>query len=211
MDYSRLKKCALLLWAALWALPAWSQRDGLFDKGKPLTWLGIDFSHVKYIDPAATVTDQELRDKYFVAWNQLVAQEPKKYDLGRAFGRTIIDRAEVAEKANAKARPPFVLSRAEEASGITEADLGKIAKSYDLSGLEGIGAALVAESLDKPHEKGHYWLVFLELPKGSVLLAQKMSGPAAGFGFRNYWAGSYYKVLKSLPDALKKWEKEQGR
>jgi len=39
-----------------------------------------------------------------------------------------------------------------------------------------------------------------------VLLIEKVEGKAAGFGFRNYWAGAVYKINGNIgSDYYKKW------
>ena len=50
-----------------------------------VTYLGIDFSHGVYVGQF-TLDDarsdaEVLRDKYFDQWNQLIFQEPKRYNV----------------------------------------------------------------------------------------------------------------------------------
>ena len=49
-----------------------------------VTYLGIDFTQAKVINDASAV-GPDLKDRHFPGINQVVVNEPKKYDLAAAF------------------------------------------------------------------------------------------------------------------------------
>ena len=61
--------------------------NDLFRADVQVTWLGIDFSHVKLIGNFSEFFDAgekstwQIRDVYFPRWNAIVLEEPAKYDI----------------------------------------------------------------------------------------------------------------------------------
>ena len=61
-----------------------------------------------------------------------------------------------------------------------------------------VGAMLVMETLNKLEQKSTMWLAVFNVASGEILYLKKYSGVVGGFGFRNYWARSYYNVIRNL-------------
>ena len=204
-----MKQCILLL--AMFAgllLPA--QAQDIFNNQEPITWLGLDFSNLKLIKDDEKITDTELQNKYFAGWNELMLQEPKKYDVARATGRVQVENNTTAiTKVNAAAKPNFITDDAKAFEHLDEAKIKSIVKKYDLKGLSGIGLVFVVEAMDKSNKEASIWVTFINMQTKEVLLSKPLIGESGGFGFRNYWAGSINKVLKALPDMMRKWKKNK--
>ena len=64
--------------------------------------------------------------------------------------------------------------------------------------MKGIGLVFIAESYSKPNVQGAYYVTFFDMETRKVLYTERMLGKPSGFGLRNYWAGSYYNVLKDV-------------
>lgn len=168
-----------------------------------LNYYGIDFSSAKVIgagEPAEQFVD------VFGKINLLVVGEPAKYDLKKAFRKEIgkVDLS-VVGTLNEKIDPGTL----KEYGGIhrlsSETIAGKVAE-YQIPDKEGIGVVLIAEQLDKPHGEAFYHVVFFDLDTREIVLSKWVAGKAGGFGLRNYWAGSVYKVLSKwiYPEEPKK-------
>ena len=68
----------------------------LFSEGKKqVSWLGIDYSHVKLIGTFSQVEDagkktvNEIKNDYFPGWNNVIVREPKKFDI---YGMMRVDK-----------------------------------------------------------------------------------------------------------------------
>jgi len=48
-------------------------------------------------------------------------------------------------------------------------------------------------------------VTFFDIQTKQVLLTEKIDGKAGGYGFRNFWEGAYFKVMKSAY----KWMREE--
>lgn len=186
----------------------------LFKASNTITWIGIDYTEVKFIGPATgwgdegTKSPTEMRDKYFPAWNELIIGEPKAFKLAEAVSRTELNSAiEITAAANAKMDKKEIFSEnIGDFQLLKEGDVQNMIKKYDFKGKEGIGFMMVAEGMSKGREEASYWVTFVDMKTKNVLLTKRVLGKAAGFGFRNYWAGTVKSVLKSMKKDFKNWE-----
>jgi len=160
---------------------------------KSITWYGIDFTLARFTlvteDPAVIV------NQYLKAINTVILTEPEKYDMKKFFNKTeITSDLEQVEEKNAKIDPAsLVIADKHE---ISLDDVKKEIKSYNTGGKTGIGLVFIAENLNKTTQTGSYYVCFFDLATKEIIDATPMSAKAAGFGFRNYWAGSAYNVMK---------------
>ena len=54
------------------------------------------------------------------------------------------------------------------------------------------------ESLSKTSENGSMWVTFVDMDTKKLILTERMVGKAMGFGFRNYYAYTVYKVIQDI-------------
>jgi len=182
---------------------------------KEITWLGVDFTQLKFIGAATQwkdageITNAQLRDKYFPAWNNLFINEQKKYNVADAVKRTDVKYAiDVTEKANNKIKGDLFSDDPNEFNHLTAQKIGELVGKYDFMGNKGIGMMFFAESFSKGKEEGTIWVTFVDMNTKKVLLTKKVSEPAGGFGFKNFWAKTLFGALKDTGSDLKKWTKE---
>ncbi len=189
------------------ALPVKAQ--DIFDAQVPVTWLGIDFSKLKFIPADEVISNQDLQDKYFPGWNQLILAEPAKFDIAKAIGRsTVAHHIEVIETVNKKAKPDFIDKDMASWEHLDADKVTQMVRQYDLKGHTGVGLVFIAESMSKSKKEASFWVTFIDMGSREILLSKPVTAEAGGFGFRNYWAGAINKVLKKMPSNMKKWSKE---
>ena len=185
-----MKKVASLAVVLLMALGAAAQPQRIREASS-LNYYGIDFSSAKVI---ANESAYDFID-VFRRINQLVVVESEKYDLKKAFRKEIgkVDLS-VVGALNEMIDPGTL----KEYGGIyrlsPETIAGKVAE-YRIPDKEGIGVVLIAEQLDKSSGAATYHVVFFDLATREIVLSKWVAGKAGGFGLRNYWAGSVYRVL----------------
>ena len=175
-----------------------------FLKGEKLTWLGIDFSLVQLIGKLGFKDPQKMRDQYFSAINLVVINEPKKYNLREVFNKyeVLIDLTIVDHRNLQVDLEELVFNTSREASLINESDIQLIVDEYEFSESEGIGLVFIMQKLDKsiPKPLGTMFVTFIDFQTKKVLLTEKMSGRAGGFGMRNYWVRTVKNVLNDIED-----------
>ncbi len=185
-----------------------NKRD-IFNPGTQVTWLGVDFSKAKFIGDRERLGSHSDILRLMESINQLVINEPEKYNIGKAIGRDRIEKnIEVTLDHNANLDPADLLSNdTRDYVRLRESDIEEIISSYDFSGLSGIGLMFNIEAFSKLDESASVWVTFIDLGTGKVLITQNLKGKPKGFGLRNYWGGSLYGII----EAIKKKEFEMWR
>lgn len=187
----------------------------IFNEKNEITWLGLDFTQVKFIGSATQwgeageITNEQLREKYFPSWNQLFIDEPKKFDVAGAVNRAQVQYAtEVTANVNKAAKKKDYFSdNPDDYSLLNEEKVTALVKKYDFSGKSGIGLVFFVEGMSKAKEEASMWVTFVDMKSKKVLYTVRQTGKSGGFGFRNYWAKPFALVLKDMKSNYKKWKK----
>ncbi len=178
---------------------------------EPLTWLGLDFTQVAFIGSATQygsageITDDQIRDKYVPAWNDLFLNEQKKFDVPKYLNRSDVAYAvSVTEKINNKKAPRSYFSDDPgEFHHLDEAAVARLVKGYDFMGKKGVGVVFFIEGMSKGKTMASAWVTFVDMGSRSVLQTARIEGRTSGFGFRNYWAGAFLNILKNVSDEMR--------
>lgn len=186
----------------------------VFDANKEITWLGLDFSQLKFIGDAAQwkdageVTNSQMRDKYFPGWNALFINEKDRYKVADAVNRTEVNYAiDVTEKSNNSLKGNFFESDGNLYQTLTEDKVSSLVKKYDFKGNKGIGMLFFVEGMSKGKESASMWVTFVDMNTKTILFTKRVEGKTGGFGFRNYWAKSFINVLKEIKSDWRSWSK----
>lgn len=208
-----LKKCLLASLALILVClstgnsHAQTLKDFFNDESTPLTYLGVDFSAVRIEGEAATAA--EIVSK-FEPINSVILTESKKYDVAGSFKRaSVTNSLDAVKKLNAGVNPGTIKTdnAGDLDKGLTTADIDKHVKKYDLSGKKGIGLVFIMDGMSKTNKEAYIYATLIDLASKKVLLTERMTGKAQGFGFRNYWAYTIYKVLHSIDHGkYKEWK-----
>jgi len=209
-----MKKQVVLLSFLVLIMSANSQsiNDLFFPTEVQVSWLGIDFSHVKLIGDfsqfggAGEVSEFQIRDEYFPAWNRLILNEPEKYDLkGMIRNADLVYDIEMIAEINSAAAVEDMVSY--NTPNYSKQDIETFVSVYDTKDKNGIGILFLAESLNKSMKEAYFHFVAIDMKSNKVLLQERLKGKPKGFGIRNYWAGAIHKVIKEISNnRYKDWE-----
>jgi len=211
-----MKKIILTALVLTSAIAAWAlTKADIFNDANPITWLGLDFSQVRFIGQATQwkdageITPSAMRDKYFPGWNQLFINEPKKFNVADAVHRSDVQYAtDVTEKANNKiTSKDFFTDDPDQYQLLDEAKVSSLVKKYNFQGKSGIGFMFFVEGMNRGKEEASAWVTFVDMNSKTVLFTARETGKAGGFGFRNFWAKTFANMLKSVESDYKKWKK----
>jgi hypothetical protein len=204
-----MRKIVFLLLSFSAVLAYGQNKRDIFNPGTQITWLGVDFSQAKFIGDRERLGSHSDILRLMESINQLIINEPEKYNIGKAIGRDRIEKnIEVTLDHNASLDPASLLSNdTRDYARLRESDIEEIISSYDFSGLSGIGMMFNIEAFSKLDESTSVWVTFIDLASGKVLITQNLKGKPKGFGLRNYWGGSLYAII----EAIKKKEFEMWR
>jgi len=200
-----MKSPILLLLFALTFFSATGQTKSDIFTQTPVTWLGLDFTQLKFIGSAnqfkgeGAVTNEVMRDKYFKGWNQLFITEQKKYNIASAVNRSSVTYAiEITEAANSHSTANYFTDNPTDDQLLTKKKIADLIGNYDFQGKTGLGLLFFVEYMDKNQAEASIWVTFVNMETKTVLLTKQETGKAGGFGFRNYWAKSFYNVLSDI-------------
>ncbi len=186
---------------------AQSAKD-VFDEKTAITWLGLDFTGAKFLGDREKIGSEDDLHKLMTAWNNLMVNEPEKFDVGKALHRLPLKQAvEIAIAHNEKLNLQGTMTSAE-TSHLTKEDVSRIISSYDFASQNGIGVLFVVDSFSKLQEEGIVWVTFTNMSTKEVVFTNRLTAKPVGFGIRNYWAGAIYGMLKQIRlTYYEKWKK----
>jgi hypothetical protein len=208
-----VKKCLLasfafvLLFLTAGRSHAQTLKEFFSDETIPLTYLSVDFSLAKIEGEAATTS--EIVGK-FEPINVVITTEAKKYDVAGSFRRSSVNNYlnavnKLNESVNQSTLKVNGVSDLEK--GLTTTDIEKQVKKYSLPAQKGIGLVFIMDGMSKTNKEAYMYVTLIDITSKKVLLTERMSGKAQGFGFRNYWAYTIYKVLNSIDHGkYKEWK-----
>ena len=203
---------AMLLFIGAQPASAQTLKEFFNSSEVPLTYLGVDFTQAKvFNDIAANAMD--IRDRQFAAINQVIINEPKKYDFQKAFSKsTVTNDISFVNAKNAKIDAEKIIeANSADEMRFKKATIESIVKGYNFKGKKGIGLMFIMESMNKASAQGAMYVTLIDLASGKVLLTERMTAKAAGFGFRNYWAKTIAEVLKDIQKSkYKEWKANAG-
>ncbi len=192
---------------------AQTARDVFTNSETPIFYLGIDFSKARLIDDAGA-NEMDIRDRQFTGINDVIVNEPKKYDLQKAFHKSNIDHdlglvAKRNEKANAEA---IKSTNTGDFHRFKEDDISSLVKGFDFADKKGVGLLFVMEAMSKSKKAAAIWVTLVDMKSKKVLMTERIeSSVNMAFGFRNYWASSIRNLIETIEKKkYKEWKSKYG-
>ena len=176
-----------------------AQGSADISKAKDLTFFGIDYTQCYFVPSEVFYDADDVKFK-IIAWNNLFKSEYDKFLVKTIKSKNITFSDKMIKEVNSQIDPQSRISDDESLYNHLNTDkITEIISSYQIPGeLSGIGFVFIAECYSKPEVKGAYYVTFFDIATKKVIATERMTGKAKGFGLRNYWANSYYVVLKEL-------------
>ena len=166
----------------------------------PVMYLGIDFTKARLIDDA-NANAIDIRDRQFDGINDLIVNEPKKYDLKGAFHKSIVDHdlgpvAKRNEKVNAE---EIKSTNTSDFRRLKEADITTLVKGFNFEDKKGVGILFVMEAMSKSEKAASIWVTLIDIKSKKVLMTERIEAKSSmAFGFRNSWASTIKNLLETI-------------
>ena len=180
----------------------------IFQSATPVMWMGIDFSAARYLGDPGTVDNYEMI-QLFTKINLLILNEPEKYNLNKTFYKsTVTPNLEMVQKRNSVIDLAKLISyNFEDYNHLDTAKIISMVNNFETGDVKGLAIIIIMESMDKMKEQASMWVTLFNAEEKRVLITQRLSGRAGGFGFRNHWAASINDVFKKVyVQEYKKWQ-----
>ncbi len=179
-----------------------------------ITWYGLDFTLAQLVGPfdnikyAADRDAVKLRDHYFRAWNDIVIQENKKYDVAKFYKKKFVeyDLSE-SDKLNSLINPEKLLISGV-APKLTLEKIQSAINNYDTKGKSGIALVYVVETFNKMLKKSVMHVTFFDISSKNIIFIKTMEAQPAGGGLRNYWAKCIHQTMIGSSERWARWKKE---
>lgn len=189
-------------------------KSDVFNKDTEITWLGLDFSHAKLLgDREKFGSESDLRH-LMTAWNELILNEPEKYNVAKAVGRSKVTNAiDVTGDRNGEVDVQAMFTDDQkDYLHIQPSEIEGIVSSFDFKGKTGIGLVFIVETFSKPNEEGSMFVTFVNMGSKELLFSERLTAEPKGFGMRNFWAGCVFGVLtKMQKKEFENWRKKHYR
>ena len=172
-------------------------------------FVGLDFSKVQLVGAEGFSDPPKIQNYYFPVWNGLLLSEISKYDVKGAFYKdNVTYELGVVEAVNEQVEYLDLVTN-DSPKSFTDQELQKIIRSYNTKDLQSeFGLSFVVHSLNKLQERAYVYVVIFNPKTKKVLFSERLSGKARGFGFRNYWAGAIYDIIKQVKQSkFRAWRK----
>ena len=195
------------------SLSAQALKDVFTSSETSILYLGIDYTRVRLIGEAS-ITGIEMRDKYFPGINNVVVNEPQRYDLAKAFNKTTINNdLGIVTKRNSKMNAEDILStNSSDYSRLTEADINNLVKGIDFEKKQGLGLLFIVEGMSKFAKGASIWVTFIDMGAKKVLMTERIESKSnGGFSIRNYWANTIFNLIETIEKKkYKEWKQKYG-
>jgi hypothetical protein len=185
-------------------------KNFLDNKDSSFTWLGIDFTQTRLIGDAGANVD-DIVPRQFAGINQVIVNEPKKYDLADAFHHSnyTTDLSIVNKRNETVNKDNFKSDNSADFNRLTADDIKRLVRSYDFNGKRGIGILFFMEALNKTEKQASMYVTIVDMGRKNVLMTERMTGKTAmAFGFRNYWVVPVRKVMDDFDSDYRKFQEK---
>lgn len=179
---------------------SYAQNDTqVFDPNSSLKWLGIDFTKTIFIGDRENLRSANIPG-LLESINKLMITEVAKYDVAEMLHRTTAEsQIDVTMDHNSMLSTDHIQTEDVKRTKRLNLDsISAIVESYDFKGLTGTGLMFNVETFSKTQTVAHVWITFVDMGTKKVLFTRRMTATPSGFGLRNYWAGSIYRIMKEI-------------
>lgn len=161
---------------------------------KKYEFLGIDFNKARFIGSAGFNDPSKIQSVYLNAWNDVLITEKEKYDLNKFYKKEFRYNFDFVKNLNKHVNVESKIINEDYEFSKEEAK-AYVKSSYTGSGTN-YGVLYLVEFFDKRYEVGSIYVILLDMASGDVKYIERFYGNAVGFGFKNYWLGAIYKIMK---------------
>lgn len=172
-----------------------------------ITWFGLDFTQAKFIGNFAE--PEKIVSYYLTEWNTLTISEPRLYNIERVFKKKTAYRdikSVVDRNKSVVASELFIqYTGTEIPDHFDEAQIPEVVRGLSSEQPAELGVAFIIDRFDQPKKEVSLYITFFNTQSKEVLFVAKSVTKAAGFGFRNFWAGGIKRALDDARRDYNKW------
>lgn len=177
------------------SLLAFGQKSDALKEISSIKFYGVDYSMARVYGAKESPTQFK---NVFGEINELFLSQPKKYNVSKFTGKQVeAVSLEAVNQVNSKINTRDLETTNSEYT-LNAAQITQTIQQFPLAKEPGTGLVLVAKLLSKVANNGSYQAVYFNTETKEIIDSFPINGKSAGFGLRNFWAGSVYKALKKI-------------
>lgn len=203
----KLKK-SLIIILVVFFFQAKSQTldDILSPKQMTITWLGVDFTHGKYIMAQKEKVQDYLPD-YCVRINKTISEDHHRYFFPIAYKKDFVYNTKTIDSVNNQIEKSVLVTKKNELIELDSKKIQQIVPSYEFpNDLKGIGLVYIYESLAQVgNDKGTMWMAFINIETKEVLFIQNTTSGVEGRTLEESWAYPVLSMLRKSKSDINKW------
>lgn len=201
-----MKKNIVALFCFL-SLSSYSQNTQKVKDAKEVVWFGLDFTKVNFRGSDRYFRNPvKIREVFFEEWNMLFLKEKEKYDLAYSFDKSrFIDNISQSIEKNKYTDVKRAIGIDE--YSIPSDSIKSIIKDYTTNANAEVGLIFIVECLDQIYGEVKINVTFFDIKTKEILISKSLIGDAGGRGFKNYWAGGIYRVMRQSSKYYNSWLK----
>lgn len=189
-----MKKLFILLFLAT-SMICFGQSKKFLNEVESINFYGVDYSAAKVFGAAESPAQLKAA---FEGINRLFITEAKKYDVSKQLKVKVNEiLLDAVNQVNGTIRSKELMTT-NMSYTLSEEEIRQAVRALPIQKQPGIGLVIIAKLLNKAEAYGSYQVVFFNTETKEIIEDWATGGKAKGFGLRNYWAGSIYKVIKKL-------------
>lgn len=113
---------------------------------------------------------------------------------------------EATQNENNRSARTYITDNKSEYQLLTADSVSRFIAGYNFGRNKGIGLIFFVEGMDKPKREASVWVTLVDMSTKKVLMTERMTGKAGGAGFRNFWAGAFSNILRSMEKDFYNWQ-----
>ena len=198
-----MKKNILLIIGLLSIFNLKAQDASAIKSAEEIVWYGLDFTKATFVGQfdqgmgMAPATGLDIKNKWIPQWNSLIVNEPQNFDFKKPLKKNIYNDIAQMNELNRNINTEKAMGY--NPGKIERTAIDEMVKKYSAGDKkEGVGLVFIVENFDKGSQRAGVYVTYFDIKTKKVIKTDKYEGKAAGFGMRNYWAGSIKAIIKQL-------------
>lgn len=186
----------------------------LSPKQMTVTWLGVDFSNVKYrVSGTGEKTRLYFKD-YAKRINDQVATDHHRYYFPIAFRKDFVYDTKAIDQLNEKIDGASVIVESKkELDHLTSAKIKYIVSKYTFpESMQGVGLVFIYDSMsDKGDNYASFWMAYIDIKTKEVLFLKRVEAEPQGPTFEESYGHTILQGLRKTKSDFNKWSEDPAK
>lgn len=185
-----------------------------------IVWFGLDFSQARFIGQfdqavgAGVATSSDLKHKLIPSLNELIRNEPTKYDIAKFLKKKdVYFDMQVMRAVNEQIDESNLISDNDFLFEDPQAIVRQSVKNYPMGDkTSGVGVVFIVEYFSKPSLLASVYVTYFDIQSREVLFSEKLIGKPRGITLRNFWAGAIFNIMTDIEKKeFNAWKKKYSK